>query len=67
MNNSINSKNDSIIVNPPKPEMSLPKQSDSSQINYHLDNLKQKINCESGDTIHICIFTIQKETNKARN
>tara|TARA_B100000524_G_scaffold233235_1_gene123916 strand:+ start:2286 stop:3425 length:1140 start_codon:yes stop_codon:yes gene_type:complete len=64
VNNSINSKNDSIIVNPPKPEMSLPKQSDSSQINYHLDNLKQKINCESGDTVHICIFTIQKENSK---
>ena len=64
INKSIDSNNETIIVNTPQLDLTLPKQSNPSEIQYYLDNLKQKINCESGDTVHICIFTIQKENSK---
>ena len=37
-------------------------ESKSTEINYHLDNLKQKINVEKHDIIHICLFSIQTKS-----
>ena len=57
-----NNHENSIVIEPPKIKNELPKSSDPSQINYNIDNLKQTIEANKEDVIHLCIYTIQTQS-----